>query len=266
MLLCPQRSGSTALTTLLNQYEGVKAYDQLFKNGFEHRYYLKRDFGMPLFRACPDTMLHFGPTPPLRLRAERQALRLVAREHDLDRHVETFWERYGTEPDLRAVGFKLHDYQLTEDDMLAVMRRHLDGVVVLHRENLLKAAVSWAYAVHTGVWMRKEKPKKALAPIRLDLDELRWFMEKTPASIAQWRRLTEAAGVPTIWLTYEEHVQPKNLNGLKRFLGVPEGAEAEFTIRKLSTAKYEHIANAEEINQRLGSSETGYLFEPAAHV
>ena len=272
VLLCPQRSGSNALTSLLNGHGGVRLYGQLFNNGREYRRINRADLGLPLFRPHPETTRHLGPTPPLRRRLEWAALRLAPRERDLSRYLEQFWRRFGAEgaahggvPPVagpQAVGFKLHDFQLADDDLQALFDDHLDRIVILHRKNLLRSAVSWAVAMRTDEWVQKRGEDRAQRrPLRLDLDELAWFVDKTARSVETWQRLAAASPTPALTLTYEEHVVPRTVGPLFDFLGLTQAEAPAFGTRKLAARRYDHVANAAEIDRALGSPETGYLFE-----
>lgn len=259
-LLCHQRSGSNALTSLLQQHEQVAMYGQLFNDGLEYRRHHRAAFGLPLFRPHPRADLHHGPTPPLRRRLEKLSLRFVARADDVEAYTDAFYGRFGA--GAAVVGCKVHDFQLQDDDLARFLGR-LDRVVVLTRRNLLRAAVSWAVALRSDVWVaqRNRGAGRDQPPVTLDPDEVGWFIDKTQATIATWQRLVGGAGAPALWLTYEEHVQGRRFAGLWEHLGV-DGLDADFTTRKLARG-YDHVANAEELEERFGSDETGHLLGAA---
>ncbi|MGR3495265.1 hypothetical protein [Citreimonas sp.] len=255
-LLCPQRSGSNALSSLLNATGRVALYGQLFANSREYRAYNAADLGLPLFRAPPDTARHYGLRPPLSRRAELLSLRATRRARDVEDYVKRFRARM---PDAPAVGFKLHDFQLEDADFLR-MAGNVDRTVLLWRRNLLRAAVSWAYAVRTNLWVSHGAPAKPRT-VTLDPREVAWFIEKTQNSVARWRRLLDEAGRPWTEITYEEHVAPRRLEGLFDVLGLGDAPIPDFATRRIAGRDYAHVANAREIDAALGSDRTGRLFE-----
>lgn len=261
VLLCHQRSGSNALSAILNDDPRVHLYGQLFNHFLEYRLRNAR-YRLSAYRTHPEALRHFGQRPPLRPRLERAVLGALPTERDLGRFVGNFWKRtarHATEA--AALGFKLHDYQVSDADLAALARDHADATVMLWRRNLLKAAVSWAYAIRTDVWSSR-KAASGPAPVhRLDPDEIGWFIEKTAANVARWREVLEASGGRWLELTYEDHVEPRALEPLYRFLGLDWQGPPAFRTRRLSSADYAHIANAEELERRFGDPVTGRLFE-----
>ena len=267
VLLCHQRSGSNALGSLLGQTEGVRLYGQLFNGSREYARYHRADLGLPPFRAHPRALRHFGPRPRLRHRWDALA-RWGPTATDLSAHLGAFWDRFAQDGD-RAVGFKLHDFQLTDADLARLLAEHVDRVLLLHRENLLRAAVSWAVALRTDVWVRKEATASR-PPLTLDPDEVAWFVSKTRREVARWREMAAEAGTPTLELTYERDVAPRRLGPISDFLrlgaeaGTPGAATPDFETQRLAAPGYAHVANARELDAALGSDETGWLFDPEA--
>lgn len=260
-LLCHQRSGSNALTSLLQQHDDIAMYGQLFNDGLEYRGYHRETLDLPLFRPHPRADLHHGPSPPLKRRLEKLVLRFVSRATDVEAFTRAFHERF--QPDRAVIGCKVHDFQLVDDDMRRFLGQ-LDRVVVLTRRNLLRAAVSWAVAIRSDVWVAhstagRRRGATADDPITLDVDEVRWFIDKTTRTIDTWRRLVEAAGIPALWLTYEDNIVGQDLDPLWEHLGIGP-VDGEFATRKLARS-YDHVANAERLDAELGNDETGHLFD-----
>ena len=261
-LLCHQRSGSNALSAILNADPRVALYGQLFNHFLGYRRRNRRQLGMRGYRAHPEAMRHFGLRPPARPRLERALLSLAPVEASLERFMDTFWSRYHPAPDeRRVVGFKLHDFQVSDEDLAALGQRHVDGVVMLWRRNLLKAAVSWAYAIRTDVWTRKQAASEAPPTFRLDPREIAWFIDKTAGEVERWRGVLRSAGANLIELTYEDDVRTRELEPLYRFLGLDWEGPPEFRTHKLAASGYAHVANAAELERSLGSDATGRLFE-----
>lgn len=257
-VLCHQRSGSNALTSALQQHPQVELYGQLFNNSLEYRRHHRDMLSMRLFRRHADSLQHVGPNPSARKRIEDLALRSVRREHDVAPYVDTFFERFGA--DASAVGFKVHDLQLDDADLLDMTGR-LDRVIVLRRRNLLRAAVSWAVAVQTDVWVRRRDRHTDPPPLQLDLDDIEWFIDKTQRSLDDWKRVLDRSDVESMWLEFETAVEaPDGVGPVLDFLGVDRDVELSFATKKLAAADYAHVANAYEIDRRLGNDDTGRLF------
>lgn len=147
--------------------------------------------------------------------------------------------------------------------MKALARDHVDGVVMLWRRNLLKAAVSWGYAVKTDIWSRRDDPSAPPPVHRLDPREIEWFIAKTAAEVARWRRLMDEAGANWIEMTYEDDVAPRRLERLYDFLGLDYRGQPDFKTKRLSAPDYAHISNAAELDRLFGSDGTGRLFKAA---
>lgn len=258
-LLCHQRSGSNALSAMLVREEGVRLYGQLFNPFLEYGWRNLRH-GFRRYPPHPEPLRHFGSYDLPRYRLERKVVSLLPCEHDLARFMDRFYAAYDA-PGARAIGFKLHDYQVTDADLARIATRHVDGTVMMWRRNRLRAAVSWAYAVRTDVWSRKKGQTSKQPSLELDIDEIGWFIEKTRREIDSWRRVLDEAGANWIEATYEDHVKPRDLKGIYRFLGLPWEGKPEFATRKLADARYAHVANAKAIERALGSDENGHLFD-----
>jgi hypothetical protein len=258
MLLCHQRSGSNALAAMLRKTEGLFLYGQLF-NPFLNYWKRNRRFGVGRYKAHPEAMLHFGERPPLRTRLERAFVSVTPRSTQLDAYMDRFWERCDHHGDWKATGFKAHDFHLTDRELAKVAVEHVGGTVVLSRHNLLRAAVSWAYAKKTDVWSRAGAPDAPPPVYRLDPRDIEWFMKKTRHEVENWRRVLNDAGANTIELFYEDHVATRDLEEAYHFLHLPWNGSPDFGTKKLAGKRYAHIANAEELDRLFSSEENGRL-------
>ncbi|MGF1477764.1 MAG: hypothetical protein ACFB6S_19630 [Geminicoccaceae bacterium] len=259
-LLCHQRSGSNALSGLLRNEPEIKLYGQLF-NHFLHYRYRNFRLGVGRYTAPQDAMRHFGLRPPPATRLTRAIVSLTPKHATLDDFMDAFWQKFHAERMTGALGFKLHDFQISDDDLASLSRDHVDGVVMLWRRNRLKAAVSWAYAIKTDVWSLRNDAKNERPVHELDPNEIQWFIEKTTFQVNNWRRILCETGANWIELTYEDDIVTRNLERLYRFLGVAYQGPPAFKTQRLSTSRYQHVANAEDIERQLASSETGSLFD-----
>jgi len=258
-LLCHQRSGSNALSAMLSREEGVRLYGQLFNPFLEYGWRNLR-YGFRRYRPHPDALRHFGSRDLPRYRLERVAVSCLPCEQDLGRFMHRFYDAYGA-PGLNAIGFKLHDYQVSDEELAKIATDHVDGTVMMWRRNRLKAAVSWAYAVRTDVWSRKQGQKAKQPALELDVGEIAWFIDKTRREVDNWRDVLNASGANWIELTYEDHVKPRDLAQVYGFLGLPWDGPPPFATQKLADARYAHVTNAAEIERELGSAENGRLFD-----
>ena len=264
VLLCHQRSGSNALDAWLGAHPRVGLYGQLFNDTSEYRRNNAADLGLPLFRSHPRSARHFGLRPPLGARLDRARNRLARRERDLDAYLRAFGERFGRDEDWLASGFKLHDHQLVDDDLDRLLERHVDRVLLLSRRNLLKAAVSWAYAVRTRVWASRPVDHAAAPPkpaLNLDPREIEWFVTKTAEAIAHWRTRLRAGRAPWLDLEYESLIEAGDTGALLDFLGLEPHAAQRFATRRLAAPDYAHVTNARELDARFGGLGHGRLFE-----
>ena len=268
VLLCHQRSGSNALDSWLSAHPRAGLYGQLFNDTSEYRRNNAADLGLPLFRSHPESLRHFGLRPPLGARLDRLRNVAARREHDLDAYLAAFRERFGRHENWLAAGFKLHDHQLVDADLERLLERHVDAVVLLSRRNLLKAAVSWAYAVRTRVWASRDRGGTAAADkpvLRLDPREISWFVDKSARELARWRTMLEAREVPWLDLEYEGLVEAGDTAALLDFLGLEPHPAQRFATRRLAAPDYAHVANARELDARFGGAAHGRLFEPASN-
>jgi hypothetical protein len=174
-------------------------------------------------------------------------------------------------------GLKILTYQLPTELLRYVLLRPEHHVVTLRRRNLLEAAVSNLIALQTNLW----KTGDASAPLYtyygdlqpLDVDEVRRIVVGTQAlnarvdAVVARRRDGRVLHLAyeDLFLTLPEH-QASQLAELWSFLGVSEIDDARVlgyldpaVVQMASSDTYGQLPNAVEINDRLGSDETGYL-------
>lgn len=259
-LLCHQRSGSNALAAILNADDRVHLYGQLF-NPFWGYWRRHRRLGLTRYQAHSEALLHFGPNPPLRHKIERAAVAMTPRTTDLEPFMDTFWKNWGGVRQWEALGYKIHDYQVTDSDLAALATKHVDGTIMLWRKNRLKAAVSWAYAMKTDVWSRKGEAKGPLPVYELPIADLEWWMDKTEREVDNWRRVLNDSGACYLELTYEDSVRTRELKDVYDLLGLDYDGPPEFVTKKLASNQYAHVSNADEIEKKLGSGHHGHLFD-----
>ncbi len=153
-------------------------------------------------------------------------------------------------------------------------------VILLHRANLLRQAVSNTLAFATGVWHAGDGawPPKALP--RLDPRELASTMLWYERALRVHRAILTRDRVEHVELTYRElfstagwPAQRAMLDRLFDFIGVSRlsspalldraRAALDPTRHRLNSAlTYRLIPNHREIDERLGSAEYGFLLDP----
>ena len=261
ILLCHQRSGSNALQAMLNETGEAAIWGQLFNQFWRYRRKQAKK-GTPPPPRHPRAILHFGLRPGIAKRAECAILDRMPCAADVDTVARAYWRVHcSNDPTpYRAKGYKLHDFQVSDDDLARLGTEHADGVVILSRSNLLRAAVSWGYAKRTDVWSTRGRKVASKEVHALDPEDLRWFIDKTAREVDNWRQVLERAGANVLDLNFEREIETRGLERLWHFLGMPWKGTPDFATKRLAEPTYSHIANAREIDTALGSAATGRLF------
>lgn len=176
-------------------------------------------------------------------------------------------------------GVKILDYQLDDEQLTALVARPDLRVIYLRRRNLLQTAVSDRIAKQVRVWNRWDTRRgddlrdryRSLQP--LDVDDLRAYLTDLRTHLA-WidTVLGRPTNPPVLRICYEDlflvapHRQREILDSLWAFLGLVPVEHStvagylEHRTARLGTAEtYGQLPNAGQINESLGSAETGYL-------
>jgi hypothetical protein len=179
----------------------------------------------------------------------------------------------------RFDGIKILQYQLPTE-LYSYLLRKLDlRIVFLRRKNLLRAAVSALIGGQTGVWKvwdlkcEIRDHYRDLAP--LSIAELREIVEWLDEQIPEYERMVDRRPQGTyVKLVYEELYTP-DVEANKRVLrpvfdmlglAMPQTKELDRLLDPSSTklnseATYRLVPNAAEIDEKLGSDRTGWLFD-----
>ncbi|HVL03459.1 MAG TPA: hypothetical protein VM386_03365, partial [Acidimicrobiales bacterium] len=172
-------------------------------------------------------------------------------------------------------GLKVLTYQL--GDLLEHALRRVDvHVIFLRRRNLLAAVVSNLIALQTNLWQSWE----AKGPIDAYYERLEPLRVSDVEELLEWnkRRLAEVDAVissrssPTFRVVFEDvhladqHAQRRWLAELWSFLGVEPVDHEQVayhldpsSVQMASPERYGRLPNATEINDALGSDDTGWL-------
>jgi len=174
-------------------------------------------------------------------------------------------------------GIKHLTYQLDEDQNERLLERE-GRRIFLYRQNVLQAVVSSVLAEKTRIWEAHKEAVKDRELPTLDIKDLSKRISWQRRQTEHYRRFLEKKNLPYFKITHEEIFGSEvtldekigRIRDLYRFLGAPEPArETLERVRglldpekhKLNTeARYRRIPNVDEIEAKLGNSETGFLF------
>jgi LPS sulfotransferase NodH len=176
-------------------------------------------------------------------------------------------------------GLKVHDYQLPPALAVRLLQRPDCTIIFLRRRNLLQSVVSVQLALQTRLWKTWDMTEplaeyyRDLAP--LDLDDIQRHMVGLKEQMDFFAAaLEQRPDGRAISLSYEElYFAPpaqreERLRALWHALGLDplDPALAQQYLRPEqarlnSPATYALLPNADEIQRRCGSDETGWLYD-----
>lgn len=254
VIMCHQRSGSNMFTSMLAQHPEVKFYGQLFKDDPIYRQKIERMGIMPFSGTLFDDEMES------RNRFDYLEDHPTEREtRNTAEFVEDCFQKFDQHTQGTCIGVKFHGGTLFREEIESVF---LDGdykVILLRRENLLVAAISWYQARELDQWRRDAKDKVAKPSMKMDIDTLAWFINNTRQDIALWKNLVQAHEVNYLELSYEEMTQTSfSLGKVWRYLEVKNIPSIRPKTKKL-IKKYDHIINLDQIRKELASNENGYI-------
>jgi hypothetical protein len=133
------------------------------------------------------------------------------------------------------IGFKMTHRQ-NEAVLDAVLRDADVRKIVLRRRNRVRTFVSQRISEETGQWevyreadLVSERPR-----VHVDVDALRESIAENEAYYGEVERFLEAAGQPSLHVSYERIVAGGERTRVLEFLGLPEAARAAATLRMRS--------------------------------
>ncbi len=253
-ILCHQRSGSNMFCSMLTQHPQVDFFGQLFKDDPDFQNKIK-SLGIPLYQGKP-----FDDGIESRERFDHLEHHPKKREpRNIATFVNQFYKKWEERTFAKRLGVKFHGGTLYRDEIEAAFLRNDFKIIVLHRENLLAAAVSWYQARELDQWRRDKTEKVKKTEMEMDIDQLRWFMENTKSDLKLWRQLLAQNHREFLELTYEEITSDAfNFDKVWQFLDVKPIPDPRPKTKKL-IKNYDHIINLSEIKEKLQSDENGYL-------
>ena len=241
-LICHQRSGSNMLTSILNQHPEVIMRGQILKDDPDYQAQL-REMGM-----VPFTGKLFDDGIEARRRFDRLQDRPAEREaRNAAETVESFYHSQGFDSHRSVIGIKFHGGTLYRDEIEQIFLADTPyDIILLHRDNLLAAGISWYQARKLDQWVSKsdkiEKPA-----IEIEIPLLREFVLRTRDDIAEWKRMLDKHRHPYLELTYEQITSPDfsydTIWNHLRVRSIPQPAPKTYKLLK----DYRHISNIEAI-------------------
>lgn len=236
------RSGSTSLSRMLAAHPRLRILEEPFNEGFADSHPGERDY-LSLIRDVPS----------------------------LDEQLAHIFATHN--------GIKVLDYQVEESLYAHMLARPDLTILFLRRRNALQACVSAFMAGQTGLWHRWDADRPltdyygALQPLPIDQIALYLRIGKHDMDLFESVVTNRPAGT-WLKLVYEDlYLGPPEQRAAQvmriwDFLGL-DPLPPEVTQRYLDPAEaklnsaetYRRVPNAQEINARLGSDETGWLFD-----
>ncbi|WP_116106030.1 sulfotransferase [Lewinella sp. IMCC34191] len=251
-LICHQRSGSNMLTSILNQHPDVIMRGQILKDDPDYQAQLQ-EMGM-----VPFTGKLFDDGIEARRQFDRLQEQAGEREDRNAREtVESFYHSQGFDSHRSVIGIKFHGGTLYRDEIEAIFLGTTPyDIILLHRENLLAAGISWYQARVLDQWVSKsEKIEKPT--IEIDIPLLLEFVERTRDDIAEWKGMLEKHRHPYLELTYEQITSPDfSYDTIWNHLDVRSIEQPKPKTYKL-LKDYQHISNIDAIREAFAGRELG---------
>jgi len=244
------------LTGLLNQHPDIKSYGQIFKDNDTVREDMKR------MGVNPYNGLMFDGTIEQRQLFDRleASPKKRAAEEDPSIYVENFFRVYERLMNCKYVGAKIHGGSIFIEKLTEVLRTRKYRVILLHRENLLRAAVSWYVAKTTDHWVARKEGQRQKLDLEIPLSHLEWFIENSRRDVRQWEAILKNNNIDYMDLTYECLCESDGIVDVFRFFGCNETYDLKsITYKLIDDSRYKEIRNYHDIKDALESSVNGCL-------
>lgn len=180
----------------------------------------------------------------------------------------------------KSNGFKTLSYQLPREYNEHLFRtlRDSDKLILLHRKNLLQAAVSTHISLQTDLWLGAEHIQQAvkrdgLKPI--NTEKLKKTIEELKEVSTHYKNFLAELKQPYLELTYEDLYSSPRKHRRNLVANIFEFLELSLPSRSSikqidillspkrkinSIETYKHIPNLNEIVEKFSGKENGYLF------
>ncbi|MDR9402986.1 MAG: tetratricopeptide repeat protein [Halothece sp. Uz-M2-17] len=257
------RTGSSTLVKLLNAHPELNCQHEPFN----------QDCRIPLKNTYLDGI---SEDMGLKLDAERSR----SSQHWVAQYPLPVLDRVLQDIKKAYCGIKHLDYSLSFDQNLHLLMNAYDKVIFLRRKNRLKRMVSVQISLQAKQFQgnRNNLFEKEYQP--LDVDNLRGQIKWAKQRMDRYHKIITSLGKEIFDLNYEDLLDPKltlndkiaKLNEVYGYLGVSEITQSAHmeqvkslldpkTNKFNDEATYRLIPNINEVAEKLGSDETGYLFE-----
>lgn len=180
-IMCHQRSGSNMFTSQLNGHPDVSHFGQLFKGKGDVIGKLK-NMGVVEFEG-----VSFVDDNDERTRFDQLEKHPEKREkRNTKEFIDSFYKNYGKFAKTSRVGMKFHGGTMYQDEIEDILLNDDYKVIILYRENLVKAAISWYQARDTNKWVQVGQENKDAAEVveNFDVEEMEFFINNVKRDIA----------------------------------------------------------------------------------
>jgi hypothetical protein len=238
------RSGSSFLAAVLNQHPDV---------------------------FCASEILHVTPDQD----GAAYGRRILGGDSVSPSNLDEFLQKTARTERRSCIGFTLFDnrqHTLTDAEAASLVSRSNLRVILLIRQNLLKAFLSWKRGMESGLWHLDASGQPIIGAdqkngeIKVDyllsevsVDEAREWITRTKTFLDNVEQSLRRTRRDFVHMTYEDlcmRGDPHTLlqvNRILEFLGVPPLDSFEHRRRKIATRQaYQAIANREELIRVLG--------------
>jgi hypothetical protein len=242
LIVSHARAGNVLLASILNQHPRLFCAGEIYNTNAEHEHarYARSVLGRP------------DP-----LRAE-----------DLPEFLERCRQKEKRES-VGATLFSQPTHRLTTDEVLRYVQSDMK-VILLYRQNLLKAFYSWRQALHSNVWHLDQTgapikwegagpPNVAAGELDyLDVAEARTWIEQTEGFLRRVNARLAARPAGGLRISYEELCGEHGsslrevVSRMFAYLGVEEVPYEVKTLRTTAPTVYQKVKNREQLSAELG--------------
>ncbi len=154
---------------------------------------------------------------------------------------------------IKIYGFKLLHHQLTNIDRILTRLQQKGWLIIhLHRENLIRQAVSWYIANSTKLWVRNEKTGQYNEKIYIDPQKLLQLVEKRKAINEKEKILMKK--LEHLEVVYENDLYDASQWGqtTKKIFGYLNTYPVEVSTKKVKTSSLKDEERIENFDEMIG--------------
>ncbi len=263
MIFALPRTGSSTLVNLLNLHPEINCRPEPFH----------QDYGLSFQESYLNGV---RAEPSLKLDPERS----IEGQHWIAQYPLPVFDRLIAEVSKTHQGIKHLDYSISFDQNLHLLINVYDKVIFLSRRNKLKRMISLQISLQAGYFQGNRKKLFETTYQPLSVEKLKRHLIWVETRRQKYQAITQKLKQKIFFLDYEDFLDPRltlthkidKLNEVYNFLGFGTISKTNPNpnIRNLLDPKrnqfndeetYRLIPNINEIAEKLGSEEIGYLFE-----